>query len=78
MEKQAPLKNVEENMKGDASVPDGNAKAEGIGWESGEIKKSDGASPSISLLQFNSKNLKFLFQIDWLYNSIKRRIIEVR
>lgn len=39
MEKQAPLKNVKENMKGDASVPDGNAKAEGIGWESGEIKK---------------------------------------
>lgn len=62
MEKQDPLKNVEENMKGDASVPDGNAKAGGIGWESGEIKKkNDGASPSISLLQFNSKDLKFLF-----------------
>lgn len=40
MEKQAPLKNVEENMKGDAPVPDGNAKAEGIVWESGEIKKA--------------------------------------
>lgn len=30
MEKQAPLKNVVENMKGDAPVPDGNAKAERI------------------------------------------------